>query len=59
MAWFTTIEWGDFQLIRQEVLLRFMDVVERAGTALAYPTQTVHLASGPPATEGSRSVPSS
>ena len=47
MAWFTTIDWGEFQLIREEILLRFMEVVERAGTAFAYPTQTVHVAAGP------------
>jgi MscS family membrane protein len=44
MAWFSTEDWSEFQLIRQEVLLRFMDVVERAGTSFAFPTQTVHLA---------------
>ncbi|HEY8924820.1 MAG TPA: mechanosensitive ion channel domain-containing protein [Polyangia bacterium] len=48
-AWFATIDWGEFQLIREEVLLRFMDVVERAGTTLAYHTQTVHVASTTPA----------
>ena len=48
MAWFETPDWGEFQLIRQEILLQFMDVVERAGTAFAFPTQTVHLASDAP-----------
>jgi MscS family membrane protein len=47
MAWFQTAEWSEFQLIRQEVLLQFMGVVERAGTGFAFPTRTVHLA--PPA----------
>ncbi len=47
MAWFQTSDWGEFQLIRQEVLLRFMEVVERAGTSFAFPTQTVHVASLP------------
>ncbi|MGQ0714661.1 MAG: mechanosensitive ion channel family protein [Gemmatimonadaceae bacterium] len=44
MAWFETPDWGEFQLIRQGILLQFMEVVERAGTALALPTQRVHLA---------------
>jgi MscS family membrane protein len=44
MAWFQTADWGEFQAIRQEILLAFMDVVERAGTSMAFPTQTVHLA---------------
>ena len=44
MAWFQTADWSEFQLIRQEVLLQFMQVVERAGSAFAFPTRTVHLA---------------
>jgi MscS family membrane protein len=47
MAWFQTSDWGEFQLIRQEVLLQFMDVVEQAGTAFAFPTRTVHLVTPP------------
>jgi MscS family membrane protein len=49
MAWFQTPEWSEFQLIRQEVLLQFMEVVERAGTSFAFPTQTVHLTGDPAA----------
>jgi MscS family membrane protein len=44
MAWFTTSDFDEFQLIRQEILLQFMDVVERAGTGFAFPTRTVHVA---------------
>lgn len=43
MAWFQTADWAEFQLIRQEVLLQFMDVVSRAGSSFAFPTRTVHL----------------
>lgn len=43
MAWFQTADWSEFQLIRQEILLAFMDVVERAGTSFAFPTRTVHV----------------
>ena len=43
MAWFQTSDWSEFQLIRQEILLRFIEVVERAGTSFAYPTRTVHV----------------
>jgi MscS family membrane protein len=46
MAWFQTRDWGEFQLIRQEVLLQFMEVVERAGTGFAFPTRTVHVVNG-------------
>jgi MscS family membrane protein len=47
MAWFLTTDWNEFQTIRQEVLLSFMDCVQRAGTAFAFPTQTVHLETHP------------
>jgi MscS family membrane protein len=43
MAWFETQDWGEFQLIRQDILLQFMEVVEQAGTSIAYPTRTLHL----------------
>ncbi|MBI3932086.1 MAG: mechanosensitive ion channel family protein [Acidobacteria bacterium] len=47
MAWFATSDWSEFQLMRQEVLLQFMEVVEQAGTSFAFPTRTVHLVSAP------------
>jgi MscS family membrane protein len=43
-AWFDTPDYNEFQLIRQDVLLQFMEVVEKAGTSFAFPTRTVHLA---------------
>jgi MscS family membrane protein len=45
MAWFQTSDWGEFQAIREDILLAFLGVVERAGTAFAFPTRTLHLAS--------------
>ncbi len=48
MAWFQTGDWGEFQVIREEVLLQFMEAVERAGASFAFPTQTLHVASAPP-----------
>lgn len=47
MAWFQTTDWGEFQKIREEVFLRFMDVVEEVGTSFAFPTRTVHLVREP------------
>ena len=44
-AWFATTDWNEFLAIRQELLLRFLQVVEAAGSAFAYPTRTVHLQS--------------
>ncbi len=43
MAWFQTPDWSEFQLIRQGVLIQFMEVVERAGSSFAFPTQTMHI----------------
>lgn len=43
MAWFETPDFSEFQLIRQEVLLQFMEVVAEAGSSFAFPTRTVHL----------------
>ncbi|HEY9226435.1 MAG TPA: mechanosensitive ion channel family protein [Gemmatimonadaceae bacterium] len=48
MAWFQTADWGEFQAIRQDVLLEFMRVVERARTSIAFPTRTIHVTSTPP-----------
>lgn len=48
MAWFKTGDFGTFRGWRQEVLLGFMEVVERAKTSFAIPARTVHLA-GPQA----------
>lgn len=47
-AWFSTSEWNVFTKIRQDVLLDLLAVVERAGTALAYPTQTLHVVARSP-----------
>jgi MscS family membrane protein len=46
MAWFQTSDFDEFCDIRTEVYLRFMEVVEAAGTSFAFPTRTVHLAGG-------------
>lgn len=43
MAWFTTSDWGEFQRIREDVLLEFMEVVHACGTGFAFPTTTVHV----------------
>jgi MscS family membrane protein len=47
MAWFVTQEWSEFQLIRQNVLLDFMAVVEASGSSFAFPTRTLHIAGAP------------
>jgi MscS family membrane protein len=42
-AYFMTREMPQFRVWRQEVLLSFMDAVERAKSGFAFPTRTVHL----------------
>ncbi len=49
MAWFQTTDYGEFQAIRQDILLSFMDAIERAGTSIAFPTRTVHVVNPPEA----------
>jgi MscS family membrane protein len=48
-ACFQTSDFETFQGWREEVLLSFMEVVEKAGTSFAFPTQTIHLAKSGPA----------
>ncbi len=49
MAWFQTTEWSEFQVIREEILLGFMEIVERNGSSFAFPSRTIHLAPWHPA----------
>ena len=44
-----TTNGNEFNRIRQDLLLQIMDIVERAGTSFAFPTQTVQLESAPAA----------
>ncbi len=43
-AWFATTNFGEFEVIRQDVLLAIMEIVERAGTRLAVPMQVLQIA---------------
>jgi MscS family membrane protein len=43
MAWFQTSDWSEFQSIRQDVLLSFMDAIEQTGASIAFPTRTLHI----------------
>ncbi len=47
MAWFQYTDWGEFTRERQELFLRFIGIVEEAGTSFAFPTRTVHVVSEP------------
>jgi MscS family membrane protein len=45
-AWFATTDWNEFQAIRQDTLLGFIEDIGAAGAALALPTRTVLVAGG-------------
>lgn len=53
MAWFETQDWDEFQAIREEVLLRFMEIVETQTAGFAFPTQTLHVAAAAHLDQGS------
>ncbi|BDG08473.1 mechanosensitive ion channel family protein [Anaeromyxobacter paludicola] len=56
-AWLS-LSWDEFLPVRERLLVGILEVVERAGTALAYPTQTIRLggaAAGDGRTEEERS----
>lgn len=48
-AYVLTREYDDYTAMREDLLLRVMDIVESCGTSLAYPSQTVYLAREPEA----------
>jgi MscS family membrane protein len=45
IAFFDTLDANEFNSIRQNLLLKFMEIVEHAGTQLALPAQRIELAS--------------
>jgi MscS family membrane protein len=46
-AHFSTRDWNEFLVIREQLLLRFLEVVEREGSAFAFPARSVQLLNGP------------
>ncbi|HVV85478.1 MAG TPA: mechanosensitive ion channel family protein [Kofleriaceae bacterium] len=49
MAWFQLNDWNQFTALRQELLLRFMEIVEGRTGGFAFPTTTVHVVPPEPA----------
>jgi MscS family membrane protein len=52
-AWFLTTDFGEFEVIRQELLLSIVEVVERVGTSLSLPAQVVRVEQAEPAIDTS------
>lgn len=42
-----TTDWGRYLAIKEDVMLKIIDIVDNAGAEIAFPTSTVHLASAP------------
>jgi len=42
-AYVRTTDWVGFLGIREDILLRMMDIIEQGGTTLAFPSQTLYL----------------
>jgi MscS family membrane protein len=55
-CWFATSDYDEFRELRQELLLGIMKIVAEAGTTLAVPTQTLHIARARPG-DGPRPAP--
>ena len=41
-----TTKWVDYHEIKQDVLLKVLDIIEGQGAECAFPTSTVHMADG-------------
>jgi len=41
-----TAVWGEFERIKQDVLLKILEIVEKHGAEVAFPTTTVHVPDG-------------
>ena len=42
-AYVMTTDWGEFLGIREDILLRAMDIVEQSGASIAFPSRTLYL----------------
>jgi MscS family membrane protein len=42
-AYVVTTDWQEFLEVREDILLRMMEIIERAGTAIAFPSRTLYL----------------
>ncbi len=41
-----TVVWAEFHQIKQDVLLKILEIVENHGAEVAFPTTTVHVPDG-------------
>ena len=48
-AFTRTKAWDEYHAVKQDVLLKVNDIIERHGAEIAFPTRTIHLAGSPDA----------
>ena len=51
-----TKAWAEYHRVKQEVLLRIVDIIDRHGAEIAFPTSTVHVPGGIPVTDRTNGV---
>jgi MscS family membrane protein len=56
-CWFATADWDEFTIIRQEVLLALMKIVEDSGASFALPARALSFDTGKAANDASQSGP--
>ncbi len=47
-----TTDWVMFHTIKQDIMLKIADIIDKNGAEMAFPTQTLHIASTPEKIEG-------
>jgi MscS family membrane protein len=57
MCWFETQDFGEFRVLRQQVLFGIMRIVEEEGSRLALPARTLHLEGEKPSPPAGGSLP--
>jgi MscS family membrane protein len=43
LAYVMTRDWAEFLIVREDILLRIMDLIEQSGAAFAFPSQTLYI----------------
>ena len=43
-AYVLTVDYNDFAAVREQILLKVMEIVAGCGTAMAFPSQTIYVA---------------
>jgi MscS family membrane protein len=54
-AFTKTVDWVEFHKVKQDVLLKVIDIIDKHGAECAFPTSTIHLAEPPAVTRAADS----